>query len=87
MPGTRIPAYIAAGFFGVPFGLFAAWIVVSALAYTIVAWALIVTVGTVAGEKGQLYLAICLISAILLFVTFKMISAKIGAWRHLSSKL
>jgi membrane protein DedA with SNARE-associated domain len=75
VPGTRIPAYIAAGFFGVPFGLFAAWIVISALAYTFVAWALIVSVGTVAGEKGQLYLAVGMISAILLFITFKMISA------------
>jgi membrane protein DedA with SNARE-associated domain len=76
VPGTRIPAYIAAGFFGVPFWLFATWIVISALAYTFVAWALIVSVGTVAGVKGQLYLAIGLISAILVFVTFKMISAR-----------
>jgi membrane protein DedA with SNARE-associated domain len=74
VPSTRIPAYIAAGFFGVPFGLFAAWIVISALAYTFVAWALIVSVGTVAGEKGQLYLAVGMISAILLFITFKMSS-------------
>ena len=77
VPGTRIPAYIAAGFFGVPFGIFAAWIVISALAYTFVAWALIASVGTVAGEKGQLYLAIGLISAILIFVTFRMISARL----------
>jgi membrane protein DedA with SNARE-associated domain len=77
VPGTRIPAYIAAGFFGVPFGLFAAWIVISALAYTFVAWALIASVGTVAGEKGQLYLAIGLISAILVFVTIKIILAKL----------
>lgn len=77
VPGTRIPAYIAAGFFGVPFGLFAMWIVVSALAYTFVAWALIVTVGTVAGEKGQLYVAISLIAAILLFVIARMIMAKL----------
>lgn len=77
VPGTRIPAYIAAGFFRVPFGLFAAWIVVSSLAYTLVAWALIVTVGTVAGEKGQLYLAIGIISAILLFIGFKMFSARV----------
>lgn len=82
VPGTRIPAYIAAGFFGVPFGLFAAWIVVSALAYTVVAWALIVTVGKVAGEKGQLYLAIGLISAILLFFAFKMIKAKLRPPAH-----
>ena len=82
VPGTRIPAYIAAGFFGVPFGLFARWIVVSALAYTFVAWVLIATVGTVAGEKGQLYLAIGLISAILVFVTVKMVKAKLKQSTH-----
>ena len=62
--------------------LFARWIVVSALAYTFVAWVLIATVGTVAGEKGQLYLAIGLISAILVFVTVKMVKAKLKQSTH-----
>ncbi|GBF58832.1 hypothetical protein PbB2_02520 [Candidatus Phycosocius bacilliformis] len=66
VPGTRIPAYLAAGFLGVPFGVFALWIIVSALTYTSVIWGLIVTVGTVAGQKGQLYLGLGLVSLILI---------------------
>lgn len=81
VPGTRIPAYIAAGFFGVPFARFAMWIVVSAVAYTCVAWGLIATIGTVAGEKGQLYLAIGLIGAILVYVGYTMISNKLKSKR------
>jgi membrane protein DedA with SNARE-associated domain len=57
IPGTRIPAYIAAGFFGVSFGRFAFWIVVSAGAYVGVAWAVLRSVGEVAGKTGQLYVA------------------------------
>lgn len=76
IPGTRIPAYLAAGFFGVPFGLFAMWIVVSAVAYTAVIWGLIVSIGSVAGEKGQLYLGLGLIMAILIYVVTKMLVAR-----------
>lgn len=58
IPGTRIPAYVAAGFFGVDFGRFAIWIVVSGAAYVCVAWAVLSTVGMVAGKAGQLYVGI-----------------------------
>jgi membrane protein DedA with SNARE-associated domain len=57
VPGTRIPAYVAAGVFGVPFAVFAGWIVASALAYTFVAWAMVATVGQVAGEHAMVVLA------------------------------
>ncbi len=77
VPGTRIPAYIAAGFFGVPFGLFTVWIVVSAVTYTFVAWALLLGVGAVAGEKGQLYLVISLTSAICLSIIVKLVSTQL----------
>jgi membrane protein DedA with SNARE-associated domain len=60
VPGTRIPAYIASGFFGVPFGIFALWIVVSGLAYVAVAVAVLSSVGAVAGKTGQLIVAIAL---------------------------
>jgi membrane protein DedA with SNARE-associated domain len=61
IPGTRIPTYVAAGFFGVDFRRFAFWIVVSALAYVGVAWALLNSVGLVAGKTGQVYLTSVLI--------------------------
>jgi membrane protein DedA with SNARE-associated domain len=69
VPGTRIPAYVAAGFFGVPFGQFALWIVVSACAYTVAAWASVAGLGAIAGEKGQ-FIGVGLILLIILLSTF-----------------
>jgi membrane protein DedA with SNARE-associated domain len=68
VPGTRIPAYIASGFFGIPFGLFAFWIVISALAYVGIAVAIMGSVGAVAGKTGQLYVAGVLIASLLIYV-------------------
>lgn len=49
VPGTRIPAYIAAGVFSVPFGVFAAWVCLSAVAYAGLAVGLLAALGQVAG--------------------------------------
>lgn len=76
IPGTRIPAYVASGFFGVPFGRFAFWIVASGLAYIGAAWALLSTVGIVAGEKGQFYLAAALIFCLLVYAGVGVLKAR-----------
>jgi membrane protein DedA with SNARE-associated domain len=78
IPGTRIPAYLASGFFGVPFGRFAFWIVVSGLAYVAAAWVLLSTVGIVAGEKGQLYLAGVLVICLLVYAIVGVVKARRG---------
>jgi membrane protein DedA with SNARE-associated domain len=82
VPGTRIPAYIAAGFFGVPFGLFAFWIIASALAYTGVALALVIWVGTIAGQTGQLYVALGVIGLVLIYAGTGFIRAKLKRSSH-----
>lgn len=76
VPGTRIPAYIASGFFGVPFALFAFWIVVSGLAYVGVAVAVLASVGAVAGKAGQLYVAVALVIGILVYAIIQMLKSK-----------
>jgi membrane protein DedA with SNARE-associated domain len=68
IPGTRIPAYIAAGFFGVSFARFSFWIIVSAALYIAIALVVLRTIGEVAGMKGQLYVGIGLV--ILIFLVF-----------------
>jgi membrane protein DedA with SNARE-associated domain len=73
VPGTRIPAYLAAGLFGVPFLRFAFWIVASALAYVLVAWGLLHTVGRVAGESAKLYLAGGIILALCMYLGFQAV--------------
>ncbi len=75
IPGTRIPAYIASGFFEVNFWRFAFWIVVSALAYVGVAWALLSTVGAVAGKTGQLFVAGALILGLICYAIWHAIKA------------
>jgi membrane protein DedA with SNARE-associated domain len=76
VPGTRIPAYLAAGFFGIPFGRFAFWVVTSALAYVGAAWAVLSTVGEVAGQTGQLYVAGALILGLVVY----------GGWTALKAR-
>jgi membrane protein DedA with SNARE-associated domain len=84
VPGTRIPAYIAAGFFGVPFGIFAIWIVLSGMAYVGVALAVLSTVGAVAGKTGQLVVAGVLIICVIIYAVFGVLKA--GASNELSAK-
>ncbi len=53
IPGTRIPFYVASGFFKAPFAKFTVFIVVSAAAYTAVAFGLFHLLGAAAGEAAR----------------------------------
>lgn len=68
IPGTRIPFYVASGFFKAPFGKFAAFIALSGAAYAGAAFVLFHALGAVAGEAARGWLpalAIGLIVAVL----------------------
>jgi membrane protein DedA with SNARE-associated domain len=52
IPGTRIPAYIAAGFFGAPFAPFVGYLMISAAAYLGLAFAIVAIAGEAAGEDA-----------------------------------
>ncbi len=58
VPGTRIPTYIACGFFQAPYLRFCAIVVLTALTYVSISFALFHTVGVVAGEKAKFWLPI-----------------------------
>ena len=58
VPGTRIPLYIAAGFFQASFAKFSIFIFVSALIYIAIAFGLFTLLGEVAGEEAKKYLPI-----------------------------
>ena len=58
VPGTRIPLYIAAGFFQASFAKFSIFIFVSALIYIAIAFGLFNLLGEVAGEEAKKYLPI-----------------------------
>lgn len=78
IPGTRIPAYIAAGFFGVSFARFSFWIVASAAAYVGVALLVLRTIGEVAGMKGQLYVGVSLMVIICVWIGSKVVKKAIS---------
>ncbi|MBL1430357.1 MAG: hypothetical protein COA60_002370 [Robiginitomaculum sp.] len=68
IPGTRIPVYLASGFFKAPFGQFSFWIIVSGAVYCLIAFVLFHYLGEVGGEKVRMYapfVAIALVFVIL----------------------
>ena len=73
VPGTRIPLYIAAGFFQASFVKFAAYISVSALIYISIAFGLFNIMGEVAGEEAKKYLPIVAIIGFVALLIFKRI--------------
>lgn len=77
VPGTRIPAYIAAGFFGVPFRRFAFWIVVSAIAYVAVAVISLTVAGLALGKQGQLILAAALVVGLIGYMLLKKVATSL----------
>ena len=76
IPGTRIPLYIAAGFFQASFLKFSIFIFVSALIYIGVAFALFNALGEVTGEEAKKYLPIVAIIGFIGLLVFKKVKHK-----------
>ena len=71
VPGTRIPLYIAAGFFQASFLKFTAFIFLSALIYIAIAFGLFHILGEVAGEEAKKYLPIVAVFGFVFLLIFK----------------
>ncbi|MBY0422897.1 MAG: hypothetical protein K2Q06_11385, partial [Parvularculaceae bacterium] len=56
VPGTRIPSYVACGFFQTPYLKFCVIVALSAFTYVAVMFALFETVGAVAGDQAKYWL-------------------------------
>jgi len=76
VPGVRIPLYIAAGFFGVSFARFAFFIIVSALVYIALAFALFHALGAVAGEATRFVLPIVALSIFVTLISLQTMRRK-----------
>jgi membrane protein DedA with SNARE-associated domain len=73
VPGTRIPTYIACGFFKAHYGKYILILSFTALIYVLMFFGLFHTVGAVAGEKATLWMpviAVVLLAAYILFRWF-----------------
>ena len=76
VPGARIPLYVAAGFFKASFLKFAMFIILSAMLYIGLAFALFHILGEVAGENAKKYMPIVALIAFAGLMAFKLIKAR-----------
>ena len=76
VPLARIPAYVACGFFKVPYWKFCLFTGLSAAIYTIVIFAICHFVGEIMGEQFRWLLPIAGVSLALLFVGFQFLRRK-----------
>ncbi len=73
LPGARIPLYIAAGFFKLPFSKFAASICVTAIFYIGLIYTLFLGLGEIAGERLKTYLPLVVLAGVVLFLVVQRI--------------
>ncbi|MEE2691986.1 MAG: VTT domain-containing protein [Pseudomonadota bacterium] len=71
VPGTRIPTYIACGFFRVPYAKFVGIVVLTAFTYVSVSFALFHTVGVVAGEHAKYWLPLIAVTVIACYIFYR----------------
>lgn len=74
VPGTRIPTYIAAGFFKANYVKYIMTLVLTASLYIVVVFTLFHTVGAVAGEEAIFWLPFVAIGLIVLYVTYRWLN-------------
>lgn len=77
VPGTRIPLYIACGFFKAPFWKVAVFVVFSAILYASIAFGLFHMLGEVAGEQIHKYAPVLAVVVVVFAVTYLFASAKL----------
>ena len=76
VPGTRIPTYIAAGFFKADYPRYILTLMFTASLYIIVVFGLFHTVGLVAGEEAIAWLPFVAIGILVSYILFRWINHK-----------
>ncbi len=76
IPGTRIPVYLASGFFKAPFGTFSFWVILSGALYCLIAFALFHYLGEVGGAKARIYAPFIAIGIVFLVLSWQWLRAK-----------
>lgn len=76
VPGTRIPTYIAAGFFKADYARYILTLMFTASLYIVVVFGLFHTVGLVAGEEAIAWLPFVAIAILVSYILFRWINHK-----------
>lgn len=71
VPGTRIPTYIACGFFQSPYVRFSLYVVSTAFMYVVVMFGLFHFAGEVIGEKATLYMPFIAVGCVASYILFR----------------
>jgi len=71
VPGTRIPTYVACGFFKIPYLKFVLLVMLTAFTYVSVSFGLFHAVGAVAGEQAKYWLPAIAVTLIAGYVAFR----------------
>lgn len=83
VPGTRIPLYIACGFFKAPFWKVSVFVVFSAILYAAIAFALFHWLGDMAGDRIHTYAPVVAIVVVAFVITY----VATNAWMQRSSSI
>lgn len=78
VPGTRIPTYIACGFFKAPYGRYILTLAATAVLYLLLMFGLFHSVGAVAGEKAAFYLPIAALGLLAAYIVFRWLRHRNG---------
>ena len=76
VPGTRIPFYLAAGFFKAPFPKFITILCSTAFAYVALAFALLHLLGMALGEEVRKWMPVAVIALVLVMVLREVIKSR-----------
>lgn len=76
VPGTRIPFYVAAGFFKAPFPKFTFFVMISAFLYVALTFILFHAFGEIAGERAKAILPIVAITLVVVLIGVQYIRRK-----------
>lgn len=74
VPGTRIPTYIACGFFKANYAKYIVVLGITAIMYLAVMFGLFHTVGAVAGEKAKFWLPIIAVTILAAYIVFRWLN-------------
>lgn len=74
VPGTRIPTYIAAGFFKAHYPKYVLTLAFTASLYIVIVFSLFHTVGAVAGEEAVVWLPAVAITLLVAYILFRWIN-------------
>ena len=87
VPGTRIPFYVASGFFKAPFDKFAIFVVFSGLVYILLAFALFYIFGEVFGEQVHKYLPFIAMGLVVIVVGGQFLRVKLSPTSPLEEEI